>query len=283
MRSVPRLLTACALLMLVGSPASAQLVSAKFAPVAYGHHHLRTADVAAQKRFWVDTLGGVVSRVGTLEMIKFLNVHVMLMAQPSTGGTKGTTVNHIGFQVPNLREVVDTIRAAGFPVITRAEVPASIPVDSDLAFIADQNTYVAFVMAPDDVKVEFVENRKSGVAVANHHVHFNTPQVAEMQAWYAKVFGATIGKRGSFDAADLPGVNLTFSPATSPVVATRERALDHIGFEVDDLEGFCKKLEGLGITLDRPLTDLPHFGLKVAFLTDPWGTYIELTEGLDEH
>jgi len=31
--------------------------------------------------------------------------------------------------------------------------------------------------------------------------------------------------------------------------------------------------------LDVPFTRLPN-GLAIAFLTDPWGTYIELTEGL---
>jgi hypothetical protein len=43
---------------------------------------------------------------------------------------------------------------------------------------------------------------------------------------------------------------------------------------------FCQKLEANGIKLDRPVTELPKLGLTVAFLTDPWGTKIELTEGL---
>ena len=43
--------------------------------------------------------------------------------------------------------------------------------------------------------------------------------------------------------ADLPGVNLTFSATPKPVAGTKGRILDHIGFEVKDLERFCKKLE----------------------------------------
>jgi hypothetical protein len=27
---------------------------------------------------------------------------------------------------------------------------------------------------------------------------------------------------------------------------------------------------------------VPAAGLSIAFITDPWGTYIELTEGLDK-
>jgi catechol 2,3-dioxygenase-like lactoylglutathione lyase family enzyme len=95
------------------------------------------------------------------------------------------------------------------------------------------------------------------------------------------MFGAKPGKRGPFEAADLPGVNLTFSLAPGPVAPTKGRALDHIGFEVKDLEAFCKKLEAAGVKFDVTYRKIPALGLSLAFLTDPWGTYIELTEGLN--
>ena len=34
-------------------------------PVVYGHHHFNTTDMAAQKRFFVDTLGGTAGAIGT--------------------------------------------------------------------------------------------------------------------------------------------------------------------------------------------------------------------------
>ena len=49
-----------------------------------------------------------------------------------------------------------------------------------------------------------------------------------------------------------------------------------------DLEAFTKKLEADGIKLDRPYTKVAALGISIAFFTDPWGTYIELTEGLDK-
>ena len=50
-----------------------------------------------------------------------------------------------------------------------------------------------------------------------------------------------------------------------------------------NLEAFCKKLQAEGITLDMPYREMPQLGgLKIAFLTDPEGTRIELTEGLSE-
>ncbi len=57
--------------------------------------------------------------------------------------------------------------------------------------------------------------------------------------------------------------------------------MDHIGFEVRNLEAFSKRLEAAGIRFDVPYRKIPSLGLAVAFFTDPWGTYIELTEGLD--
>ena len=100
----------------------------------------------------------------------------------------------------------------------------------------------------------------------------------EIRAWYAKVFGATPGMRGRFQAADVPGVNLTFSEADGPTVTTKGRVLDHIGFDVRNLEAFCEKLEAAGIELVRPYTRNPETGSALAFISDPWGTNIELNE-----
>ncbi len=262
----------------------AQLVAAKDGPVVYGHHHLNVTSVEDHQKFWVDTLGGVPAKLGPMDIVQFPNVFMIFTPMSPTSGTKGSSVNHVGFQVPNLRTIVDLVEEAGYPIVTREELPPSYqPFEKDgIAVIADQDTVVAFVMAPDNTKVELFEVTGMEGSIALHHVHFSTPDVVEMQAWYAKVFGAKPGKRGVFDAAALPGVSLTFSPSPNAVAATKGRALDHIGFEVQNLEAFTKQLEEMDIKFDLPYQAIPTFNLGIAFLTDPWGTYIELTEGLDE-
>lgn len=55
--------------------------------------------------------------------------------------------------------------------------------------------------------------------------------------------------------------------------------LDHIGFEVRDFEAFCRNLEAKGVKFDVPYTKGTS-DIGMAVLTDPWGTRIELTEGL---
>jgi hypothetical protein len=67
------------------------------------------------------------------------------------------------------------------------------------------------------------------------------------------------------------------------LVGTKGRVVDHVGFEVKGLEQFCKELEAKGITLTQPYRRIPELNnFGTAVITDPWGTSIELTEGLDE-
>ena len=268
-------------LLLVPVTASAQLVAAKDGPIAYGHHHINVSDLAAHRKFWVDGLGGTPVIIGTskAERIKFRNVLVFFTEQKPTGGTKGTVVNHVGFEVPNLRAAVDRLKGAGFAMATAAESPATAKVADDIATNAAGGR-LAYVLGPDETKVELIENT-AVPGMVMHHIHWAAPDVAAMKAWYVQMFGAKPGMRGTFEAGDLPGVNLTFGGAAgATVVPTKGRALDHIGFEVRNLEQLVKDLEAKGVKFDRPYTKVPALGIAIAFLTDPWGTYIELTEGL---
>jgi hypothetical protein len=92
------------------------------------------------------------------------------------------------------------------------------------------------------------------------------------------MFGAVAGKRSTYDAADLPGINFNFSGGRTSA-PMKGRTLEHIGLEVTGLEAFCKRLESMGVKFDAPYRKTPD-GIATATLTDPWGTSIELTEGL---
>jgi catechol 2,3-dioxygenase-like lactoylglutathione lyase family enzyme len=268
-------------LLLSSAPASAQLLAAKDAPIVYGHHHLFVSNVDAHKKFWVDTLGGTFLTLSSgVQAVEFPNVFLLFRLTAPTGGTKGTTVNHIGFSVPDVRKVLATVRANGYKVVTREEIIDPQSIDGDVA-VTSAGSSVIFVMGPDDVKVEIVEVKSQTVPIALHHVHFFVPQNAEMQAWYAKVFGATPRPgSGQVVSASLPGVTLNFSKSTEPVGPTTGRAIDHIGFEVKNLEAFTKKLEAEGIPIKVSYRQVPKTDMFIAFISDPWGTQIELSEGL---
>ncbi|HEY9182338.1 MAG TPA: VOC family protein [Gammaproteobacteria bacterium] len=264
---------------------SAQTITAD-GPVVYGHHHFNTTDMAAQKRFFVETLGGKLATIGTnnLEVIEFPNVFLFFRPmQAPTGGTIGSTVNHIGFSVPDLKPVVAKLKANGYKMITSESVAATVTVTGDIA-AASPTTNIAFVLGAEDIKVELVEVKAQAAPIQLHHVHFFGEKQAEMRAWYAKVFGAAAqppNPNQAFVTAQLPGVTLSFTRSPTTTVGTTGRALDHIGFEIDGLEAFTKKLEADGIPLTVSYRTVPALGLAIAFIQDPWGTNIELTEGLD--
>jgi catechol 2,3-dioxygenase-like lactoylglutathione lyase family enzyme len=69
-----------------------------------------------------------------------------------------------------------------------------------------------------------------------------------------------------------------FGDITSFVVWTRHRILDHIGFDVNDHAAFVKKLETDGIKLDEPPRQATPASNKITYITDPWGTRIEIIE-----
>jgi predicted enzyme related to lactoylglutathione lyase len=280
-------LAVVALLFLLPATASAQLLAAKDGPIVYGHHHLSAANVDAAKKFWTETIGGTLAKVGTgtTEVVKIPNALIFFAARPATGGSKGTTFDHIGLSVPNLRAALDKVKAAGFKVVTASEAPPNVKVVDDIGVVdAGGVTGIGYVLGPDDVKIELIEMKAQKDPVANHHLHFFGEKQAEMQAWYVKTFGAAErpAPNPTMMSAGLPGLGMNFSQSPGPVVGTRGRAVDHIGFEVKNLEAFTKQLEAQGIKLDRPYTKVDQLGIAIAFLTDPWGTYIELTEGLDK-
>lgn len=275
-------------LVIAAVPAAAQLTAAKDGPVVYGHHHVSVSNVDEAKKFFADTLGGSAIKVGTnnIEIIRFPNVLIFFRAQAPKGGTKGSTADHIGFSVPNLAAVVAKVKANGYRMVTSTEAPAGRVIKDDIAAPAQPGgSSIAFVMGPDEQKVELVEARQQTAPIQLHHIHLFGPKNAEMQAWYMKTFGAKARPAAPgavFVTAELPGVLLNFTQAQGPVAPTPGRAVDHIGFEVENLEAFTKKLEADGIKLDRPYTKVPALDIAIAFITDPWGTYIELTDGLDK-
>jgi catechol 2,3-dioxygenase-like lactoylglutathione lyase family enzyme len=227
-----------------------------------GHIHINTADVAAQKRFWIDILGARPVKLGTTEGAAIPGAVILFKAAKPAGPTEGSTVNHVGVLVSNLESYPAKLDAAG------------------LKYERNANHKQIMVDGPDGLKTELTVDPTIAGTIKFHHIHFYTADPIAIQGWYFEKFGATKGKRAIWDAGDVPGANLTFAKATDPVAPTMNRALDHIGFEVRDLEGFCKKLEASGVKFDTPYRKIPQIGLSVAFLTDPWGTRIELTEGL---
>lgn len=269
------------LLVLAPVAASAQLTAGS--PIVYGHLHLNPTNIPETKKFWADTLGGTLITIGTqnLEVIRFPGALVLWRVnQKPTAGSKGSTADHLGLSVPSIAPVLARVKANGFRVVTTEEALPTDKIENDIAQRGAAR--LAFLLGPDGEKVELVEQPKQQVPVQLHHMHFFTHQNREMRDWYAKVFGAKPRDGAQFLSADLPGVAMNFSPATTPMAATTGRVYDHIGFEIRNLEEFCKQLEAQGIKLTVTYRKIAALDTAIAFVTDPWGTSIELSEGLSK-
>lgn len=243
----------------------AQVLGPNSAGVSMGHLHVITRNPDAHRKIWIETLGAAAVKIGPMPFAKVPGVLIGFRDGDSNGGTEGSIVDHLGFLVRDLDATKAKLVGAGVKIAR--EMP---------------ETRQFFAMFPDNVKVEFSEDKKLDVPLKHHHIHFASHQIDAMRAWYAKIFGAVPGMRGKFKAADVPGVNLSWNPADKATLPTAGRAMDHIGFEVRNLKAFSQKLISEGIKFDTPPTDRPDLGLTIAFLTDPWGAKIELTEGLSK-
>ena len=263
-------LVVSAVAILVAAPAAAQLAPPNDAGVTMGHVHLNVSNVEAHKKLWVEHFGATPLAREGLAGVKLPGMLILLRQQAPTGGPEGTVLDHFGFKIPNLAAFLERWRAAGYEVQREFKGTEGFPN--------------AYVIGPDNLKIELQEDTSLKVKAISYHLHYLVADHLKLRDWYAHTFSLVSRKRGEHDTADVPGMNLTLqTPRTPPTLGTKGRTIDHIGFEVRNLEAFCMKLEAGGVTFDVAYRKVPNLGLGIAFLTDPFGTYIELTEGLDKY
>jgi catechol 2,3-dioxygenase-like lactoylglutathione lyase family enzyme len=247
----------------------AQLPSPNAAGVSLGHIHLTVPDPAATQKVWADMLGGQTMSAGPLNLVQVPGIFIIL-TKATPDNSSPSVVNHFAFEVKDYPGLRDKAMAAG--LMWRELTP----------------NVQAFLTMPDQVTVEIMENKDLKTAVAFHHIHESVPDPKAAQQWYIKEFGAGDGSRRNLPAAMIPGGEVDFLSSAgrggkqaTPPSGSKGHSIDHIGFEVKDLAETVKKMEADGVTINRPFTDMTkQIGLKIAFVTDPNGTYIELTEGL---
>jgi catechol 2,3-dioxygenase-like lactoylglutathione lyase family enzyme len=274
-----------ALLVAVGlvasHPAAGQIAEINKHGVAMGHLHYFVEDVDANREFWL-ALGGSRVPSATLEIVRMPGVLIFL-AQ-SEAGSDRSVLDHVAFRVRSLDEIAargfDLELVEAFPGIASVYTPAGDRVELFEEGTAT-NVWFEFDSGADPDGLAGRHNRPLVGPIDSHHLHFYLPEpeVESARDWYVEHFGAVAGLRWRYLAADLPGMNLNFSATDPARVATRGQSLGHIGFEVENLEAFCAELEAAGIEFDQPFQRVSAT-LALAVLTDPWGTTIELSEGL---
>lgn len=247
--------------LLLALPLAAQVPAFNSAGVTMGHHHLMVPDVAAHKKIWVDILGGQLSGNAPLEFVKLPGTFLILTQANTTQGSEGSAVDHFAFAVKDYAGTRDKLAAAGATIAREVAGPPR-------EFVA---------VMPGGVKVEFYEDTALPTAVQHHHLHFRTTDPDGLRAWYVKMFGAEVKQEGNRTVTTIPGATLSFTRVDTAAPPTLGRSLDHTGVNVRNVNEYCAKLAGLGVTCERPMgTNTP-----IAMITDPAGTRIEINQGLE--
>ena len=245
----------------------AQLAPGNVAGVSWGHLHMNVSDVEEHVRIWVEHFGGVRANVPVATVV-LPNTLLMFNAQAPTGGTQGSSIDHFGFSVPDIAAFLERWRADGLEVESEFNGFGDLPQ--------------AYLRLPDGIRVELEEVPSLTEVAVPYHVHLYTDGDPEaLRDWFVGQFSMEPRERGfNPHTADVPGMNVSFSPSEEPLEPSRGRAVDHIEFEIENLEAFVESLTAAGVILDSEYRVIESLGIGLAFFTDASGTYWELTERL---
>jgi hypothetical protein len=241
----------------------AQLPTLNAAGASAGHHILRAKDVDVANRFWT-TIGGEPAALATIKLTKFPGVLLFISAPrgntPSLGGNHGTTVEFLTFKVKDLKGSLEKWKAAGIEPMKEYKETT--------------------LLAPDDVQVRIAEDKTLTTPIAADGLIMIVADAGAVSAWYALWFGARIRRSGQDMIGEIPGARIVFRQTKEAIAPTKGHSLGLLGFEVKDLQDFVKRYQDSGGKLDGNVATSAAANLSVVQLTDPWGTSIEVSQGL---
>lgn len=243
----------------------AQLSPGNASGVSIGHVHYFVPDPAAWLKT-LETLGGHLGSSGPLQYVEFPGIYVLVSENGERLPTVQTSANHIGFSVRDYADFKARLQTLGADFFY--DDPEAGQIIADL---------------PDGIRIEILTDREQPESIAFHHMHLVGSDLPALQQWYVDVFGADKGERRGLPSALIPGgrVDIMGARGESPK-STQLGRLDHIGFEVDDMDVFAAHLRDLEIDFDIEPRLINTMELTIAFITDPDGTSIEITQGLRE-
>jgi len=241
---------------------------AKSFAAPYDHIHLTAPDALEAVNWYVKHFGGEAGRfdrasdgtVYPIDRVFYGDIALIFFEREPTGGSVGTGVDHIGFSMGNVEEVVSDIRQDG-----------GTQLDD---FIEFSGMKIAFVEDPWGTKIELINDADLR---GMHHLHLSSEDPERTLAWYAENFG---GESDSF-AGVLPGLDygniwLLVARADAAPTPTQGRSLDHLGWKYEDLTSAAETLKASGV--EFTVEPRPFRGIRISFVEGPDGVRIELVE-----
>ena len=257
-----------ALAVLVAMPAAARAAD-------YHHVHITASSPSEGVRWYSRHLDcePVADRPDTADCG---GVELTFVVQPTLGSTQGTGVNHIGFSYPDLTAKMAELEAVGvrgsgvrlqrFPDgATLRDVPGLFKV--------------GFIFDPWGTRIEMVEDEDT---LGFHQIHLSAEDPDATLAWYRDVLGGEPDSlRGVLDGLRFGDIWLFASRHERGAPAsTAGRAIDHIGFVVDDLDVAAAEMAAFDVLFEQEAA-VPQNGrtqARHAFIAGPDNVRLEVVE-----
>ena len=227
----------------------------------WDHFHLTVSDTMAAAEWYNKYFGGEITKSGPFDAVLFGD---KLMKFRKGGddvqGTAGSAVDHVAFTFKDSKGKIEEFRAAGFEVKHSSR----------------RNTEEGLLTDPWGTKIKILKDESTE---GFHHVHLRSLTPLDTARWYAAAFDGEMTKfRG---ASHLPAIvfgdmMVVVQQSPSAVASTKNRSVDHLGWNFDDFDAIVKKLKEQGVTfLVDPQPSGDHM---IAFIEGPDGVKIELVE-----
>ena len=204
------------------------------------------------------------------------NTEIEFFLGRTVGGSAGTGVDHIGFSVPDLDAKMAELESVG----VRGSGVRLIRFD-DGALVRDIPGLfkIAFITDPWGTKIELVQDED---LLGFHHIHLNSVDPSAALDWYSQVLdGERESLKGMLEGVLFNDIWLLATEYTDGRPGgTQGRTIDHIGFEVADLDEAAARMNGLDVEFrQEPMVpDNGRSSAKQAFILGPDGVMIAVVE-----
>ena len=227
--------------------ATGALITPGLAKAADYHHVHITAASPSRAVDWYAEHMGCEPVADRSDAADCYGVEVIFVPQSTSGGSQGTGVDHIGFSFSDVTAKMAELEGVG---VRGSGVRLQRNPDGSTLRDVPGLFKLGFVFDPWGTRIEVVEDPDT---LGFHHVHLSASDPEATLAWYRDVMGGEPASlKGRLDGLRFNGIWFLVSAATGGEPgSTVERAIDHVGFVVDDLDTITADLRQRGVTLEH--------------------------------
>ena len=252
-------------------------VALPFAVSAATPHHLHIAlSNTSEAVSWYEEHLDCEAIAGREDAVNCGNTEIEFFLAQTVGGRQGTGVDHFGFSVPDLDAKMAELESVG---VRGSGVRLVRFEDGSLVRDIPGLFKIAFITDPWGTKIELVQDED---LLGFHHIHLNSVDPAAALDWYNQVLGGEPASlKGMLDGVLFDDIWLLATEYTDgrPGI-TQGRTIDHIGFEVADLDEAAVQINRLSVEFrQEPMVpDNARSSAKQAFILGPDGVMIAIVE-----